>query len=221
MEEITIYLNTIVDNFRHGQDGASQALLDAFEPIRGKYYRLLTTGIYDNKDRDIAHFLSMLGNKNLHNTARSLANAVKVSLGNEDLSQELMLCLFETALRYSNISSTYKYVVKEHMKSLLKETIYYENSDPDDMEKVGTWDHEEIDDKWVEGESASELWQSLSVRQRELMKTIYLDGYSIAECAERLDIPLTIVKREEKEARQIIATNLGRLDLVSSSNKRR
>lgn len=211
-QEISIYLNTLVDNYRHGGPGSAEALLEAFEPIRGKYYKLLTTGIFEPKDRDVAHFLKMLGNGDPHATARSLAHAVEVTLGYEDLSQELTLCILETAQRYSNISANYKYVAKERMKVLLRETIYYENSNPDDMERVGQYDAEELDETWIDGSAASEPFQELTEEQRLIVKTIYVDGFNTVEAAKILDIPLGKLRRLEQEARRILADTLGNPD---------
>jgi DNA-directed RNA polymerase specialized sigma24 family protein len=196
------YLDGLVKEYRVGVSGASEALLVAFTPLLVKYWRLLTSGLWDIDDKDITKFLRMLGTADLELTSERLVQTMKV-YDPEDIWGELVLCLYKTAKRYTNISSTFKYIVKQRVITLIRDPIVY--STLADLETSSTKDPGDIDQAWINGVTAGDGWDQLTCLERAVIKLIYWDGLSMAVAAKKLHISLSQLKRCKRIGKSILA----------------
>jgi DNA-directed RNA polymerase specialized sigma24 family protein len=122
----------------------------------------------------------------------------------EDVRQECLLAFLETAMAYDHISGAYKFTLKNRVIKLLKQ-ILPEAPVPEGMtveDLVGAYapvhaPELEIDESWVEGETA-DIFDCLEPEERRLVKLHWHDNLPGETCARILAIsPSTFERRKE------------------------
>jgi hypothetical protein len=206
------FLNHLVAAYRDGLPNSAEALIEAFEPLLYKYYRLLYDGRWDVNDSDLAHFLKMMSlSGDLDAAARSISASMQRMYEPEDIRQELVLVLLLTAQKYNNISRTLKFELKRRLQGtdeeegLLKEAPIYDRIDPDLEGTLPFIESGAIDMAWVKGISTGPGWDQLSTIQRAIIKYIYADGLAPDIAAKKLKMSRRQLERYNKKAKEILA----------------
>lgn len=197
------YLDKLVRDYRVGAEGSSEALLEAFMPLISKYYRLLTSGIWDIDDTDVTGFLRMLGTSDIEQTVERLVKALKC-YEPADLYQELVLILFKTAKRYLNISANFKYVAKAEVKTLISDPLVYQSLCLLKNEPKQAVEHE-IDQAWVNGLTAGDGWDTLTSLERAVIKSVYYDKLGEAVAAKKLHMSVRQLRNHKKAGKDKLA----------------
>jgi DNA-directed RNA polymerase specialized sigma24 family protein len=213
-------LNDIVTRYREGDAIASQELIEAFAPITDKYVRLCTLGIWDKHDKDIRHFLSMLGGDDLQTTVEELVILLK-AYDPEDINQEAVLALLTTARKYTAIASNFKYVFKRQLKDLVKDPLVCKTVETKqagifrdiDTYKSAQDEEVEINMSWVNGITTGEGWDRLTPLQRAIIKMIYADGFTETVAAEVLHIGTERTLRNHLSAAKKVLAKFFRDDI--------
>lgn len=200
------YLDNLVRNYRVGAPEASEALLAAFMPLIAKYFRLLTRGIWDIDDPDTTGFLRMLGNTDLEQTSERLVRAL-TCYESDDIRQELVVCLFKTAQKYTNIASNFKYETKTRIVALIRDPLVYQalSMRSEDEYKATVTDEMEIDQSWINGLTAGYGWDTLSSVERAVIKLVYWDGLGEAVAAKKLHMSIRQLRRYKHDSRYKLA----------------
>ena len=199
------FLDGLVRDYRVGASGSSEALLEAFMPLIAKYYRLLTAGVWDIDDPDITGFLKMLGTSDLEQTSERLVRAMK-NYESDDIKHELVLILFNTAKKYTNISSNFKYVAKTRIIALIHDPLIYRSITLDAAEsRTCTVDDKDIDQAWVNGLTVGDGWDQLTSVERAVIKYIYHDGLGDAVAAKKLHVTVRQLRRYKKASKDKLA----------------
>lgn len=204
------YLHNLVLDYKNGLPGSSEALIEAFGPILGKYFRLFTVGIWDVYDEEIVEFLSMLGKADMEQTSEWLVRALACYEYSE-IYHELILMLLLTAKKYMNIAYNFRYVAKQRVLELIQDPITYYNLVQLDglASELTTTDKEEINASWVNGLSAGDGFEKLSSLERAVIKYIYHDGLGEAVAAKKLHMSVRQLRRYKKRAKDTLADYFG------------
>ena len=203
-------LHNLVIDYKKGLPGSSEALIEAFGPIIGKYYRLLTLGIWDSQDSDVIKFLSMLGKSDKEQTSEWLVRALSCYERCE-IYHELVLILLLTAKKYMNIAYNFRYVAKQRILELIHDPITYYNLAQTDCLLTEIWstDREEINSSWVNGLSVGEGFEKLTSLERAVIKYVYNDGLSEIVAAEKLNMSVRQLRRYKRRAKDTLANYFG------------
>lgn len=201
------FLNGLVMAYREGHPGAAEALVDAFEPLISKYFRLLVDGSWDIDDKDVLSFLHMISKRRPEQAATNISESMSRVCEPADVHQELVLVLLETALRYVNVSSNYRFVVREHVTRMLGESIIFDRLDEDvDLESLYHFiEIGAIDTAWVNGLTAGDGFDQLTVVQRAILKYIYEDGLAVSVAAKKLKLSVRHLQRLKSSAETALA----------------
>lgn len=202
------FLNDLVLAYREMVPDSAGALIEAFEPLLDKYFRLLYDGIWDIKDRDVVSFLKMMGRWDPESIASSLRNSCRRLYEPEDIRQELIQALLVTANQYTNISRNFKYVLKDQaQKGFLKDAPILDRI-VDDVDIEDAYYFVEtgaIDTAWVKGLTATDGFDKLTTIQRAIIKYLYNDGLAEAVAASKLKMSVRQLQRHKRKAKEILA----------------
>lgn len=201
------YLNRLVLAYREGLPNSAEALIEAFEPIISKYQALLLADHWNTADKDLQLFLKMLGGPNPQRTATNLYNSLARAVEPEDIRQELVLAVLETANKYLNIASTYRFAVKARIEMLLKDSFVFDrmNNEPNLDDIHAFIDLGAIDKSWVRGTTAGDGWDQLTETQRAIIKYLYHDGLAEAAAAKKLKMSVRQLQRLNQGSKKTLA----------------
>ncbi len=202
----TQQINELVERFRTGDRPAAELLLHHFQPYLGKWLRLLTTGRWDRRDREVRHFLSMLGSVDVGQTALILAQRLR-AYERDDLLQEVRVALLETVLRYGNVTAMYRMVLKRRLADMTHDPLtfgYHAHRSLADVGEVESNDPPEINEAWVAGLTCGPGFAELTDQERRVLQLTKWYGYSVERTAEIMDCSISTITRSLRRARAVL-----------------
>lgn len=213
------HIDDLVFQYRNGNAEAGEELLIRFAPYLAKWNRLLIRGTWDFSDTEVQDFLRICsmgpGPVDLLQTAEVLQRVLSTFYDQDDLLQELRVCLLETARRYTNITASFRYVLRdrilrrgpENSRGLLEETLLHT--------RLGLGGEVEacadslVEATWVEGITCGPAFRLLTAEQRYILRAVYQEGLTDLQVAERLGKSERTVRRQRWKAKKHLAQALG------------
>src|SRR5579872_5819301 len=107
-------VTSLVELYREGVSPAAATLLTRFTPYLQKWDRLLLYGRWDQKDKEIRHFLQMMGSMDINKTALIISLGLK-AYEKEDVEQEVRVVFLEVALRTQSIRKNFRYYLQKRV----------------------------------------------------------------------------------------------------------
>lgn len=205
-------LTGLVDCYRQDclGDNPSQAamiLLTRFQPYLQKWMRLLSDGRWDRKDKEIRHFLQMMGSMDIEKTSYIISMKMK-AYTREDIEQELTLVFLQTALKTPSIRKNFKYALQKKIVSLLRDPLVYNHDQNLQVNEAIAVDTTatQIDDLWVAGVTCGPGFDELTVDERKVLQLHHHYGYTIEHTARTLGIGTATVSRTISRVKRVLAT---------------
>jgi DNA-directed RNA polymerase specialized sigma24 family protein len=201
-------INHLVAGYRAGDSQAAQELLWRFDRYMQKWVRLLATGYWDPKDRELGHFLAMMGSVDVHTTAQVLHQRLRV-YEKEDLQQEVAVCLLDTALRFGNISAQFRFRMKQRVLELLRDPLTYDfsrNLPLEESEEIPA-PEEDLGPLWIEGLTCGKGFDELTCEDRLILLLAKHYGFPIERVAAILQVSPSTINRTIRRARTVLAVH--------------
>jgi DNA-directed RNA polymerase specialized sigma24 family protein len=200
-------LNPLIERYRRGDSSAAEELLTRFERYLAKWLRLLLYASWDPRDRELSHFLHLLGSVDLKSTAQILSRQLK-AYEKEDLEQEVKVTLLDTALRCRSIRRQYRYILHHRVMQLIRDPLVFGGSHLPLLEEQlpgipGTY-NPDIDQNWVAGSTCGEGFAELTPREREILRLWKWHGHTIEQVAQMLGLSVATVNRAIARSKQVL-----------------
>lgn len=198
-------IDYLVERYRSGDGAAAEELLECYDWYMKKWLRLLTTAKWDKKDREIAHFLSMVGSVDINSSAHILRHRLRI-YEKDDLLQEVKISLLDTALKYRNIVAQYRFVLWARLKYLLDDTIvsYRDRGITLDAVDLCSEDVPDLDAAWVEGITCGAGFDELTPQDRLILLFTKWHGFSIDQTANLLGVSAATIDRSINRSKGIL-----------------
>lgn len=199
-------IDCLVKAYRAGDPHAAQELLWRFDRYMKKWVRLLSAGYWDPKDRELGHFLAMMGSVDVHTTAQVLHQRLRAYEA-EDLQQEVAVCLLDTALRFGNISAQFRFRLKQRVLELLQDPLTYDisrNLPLEESEEIPA-PEEELGPLWIEGLTCGKGFDELTREERLTLLLAKHYGLPIDRVAAILRVSPSTINRTIRRARVVLA----------------
>ena len=196
----------LVEMYRNQYTPAATVLLEKFRPYLLKWVRLLIYGKWDHKDKEIKHFLSMMGNKNVEGIAPILSLQLS-SYESVDIEQEIRLVFLETILNTRSIRKYFRYALQRRVVKLLRDPlVYYHNKQiPVSNLIVSAPDATEIDDTWVAGFTCGDGFIDLTIDERRVIQLHHYFGYTIEQTAVTMNVSPSTINRMLRNIRSTLS----------------
>jgi DNA-binding NarL/FixJ family response regulator len=209
----TLPLTGLVDRYRQdcafpSPSRAAAVLLERFQPYLQKWIRLLASGKWDHKDKEIRHFLQMMGSMDIEKTVQIVYLKMKV-YEREDIEQEVSVVFLETALKTRSIRQHFRYALQKKVVSLLRDPLVYNHDQHLPINEAVTYAvaATDIDDLWVAGFTCGPGFDQLTPDERKILQLHHHCGFTIETTARSLGIGTATVNRVISKVKKILATH--------------
>lgn len=202
-------INDLVARYRGGDRSAAEELLTRFDRYLGKWLRLLTSGRWDPRDREVRHFLIMMGSVDINATAHILSRRLK-AYERADLEQEAKVALLETALRYGNIHGQFRFVLRRRVMAMIHDPVVFgasHNLQYTEACEVPVHDAEELNAAWIEGLTCGRGFDELTADERRIILLNKQFGFTIEQTAKILGISPATVNRAIHRTKVVLAVH--------------
>jgi len=200
-------INELVSRYRAGDRAAAEELLLRFNRYLGKWLRLLTTGGWDPRDREVRHFLIMVGSVDINATAHILCKRLR-AYERADLEQEVKVALLETALRYGNIHGQFRFILRRRVMGLVHDPLVFgaaQNVEYTDLLARPAEGANELNAAWVEGLTCGRGFVDLTPDERRILLLNKHYGFTIDQTAKILGVSAATVNRAIYRAKVVLA----------------
>lgn len=204
-------LTGLVELYRNEACGSNPSttaivLLDRFQPYLQKWMKLLIFGRWDRKDKEIRHFLQMMGSMDIEKTCQIISLRLK-AYDREDIEQELRLVFLQTALRTKSIRKHFRYALQKRIVKLLRDPLVYNH---DLHVPLNESSHTcpvciDIDELWVVGFTCGPGFDELTSHERRILQLHYYQGLTIEGTAKYLGISTATVSRVLSKTKRVLA----------------
>jgi DNA-directed RNA polymerase specialized sigma24 family protein len=200
----------LVHMYRSGHTQAAEELLCRFAPYLHKWQRLLLYGVWDSRDAELRHFLSMLKGAPAAGECdlRVISNRVRERLKSydpEDLTQEIQVAFLYTALRCSSIRLHFRYTLHERLIALMKDPVVFSSDRRVPLStELPAPAEPDIDESWVQGITCGPGFDELSVGERRILRLTKWCGYSTEQVARTLEVSESTITRAIRHAKAIL-----------------
>lgn len=180
----------MVRRFRDGDSEAAQELLDRFQPLIQKAFRFVRHGTVGS-DPIFRGFARVYGDGNPEEGARVIADRLAF-IESEELMQEIIVCFLHAARHSGNLQYGFRRDFVRRVGFLLsrryRDVYYLEELDPNANSRASEdWAIFE-ERRWVLGETAGALFETLSIAERELLYRLYIRQESMRQIARDLQL---------------------------------
>jgi DNA-directed RNA polymerase specialized sigma subunit len=168
--------------------------------------RLLLYGKWDHKDKEIRHFLQLLGSVDIEKTAQILCLRLK-AYEKEDLEQEVRVAFLNTCRSSNSIRKHFRYTLQRRVVILLKDPLVYRQASniPLQDEEDPIYRAPDIDDAWVAGYTCGPGFDELSVEERRILQLCKYYGFSIEHAATVMGKSTATISRAISRAKRVLS----------------
>lgn len=205
MSNSSLEINNLVSRYREGDSSAAEELLKRYEWYLKKWLRLLSDGRWDRRDKEVCHFLSMVGSVDISTSAQILHKGLR-PYEKDDLLQEVRVAFLDTARRADNIVSQFRFVLWRRIKYLLEDITVSHRDYAVELSdaNVAIEDAPELDSAWVEGITCGAGFDEMSPQERLILLFTKWYGFSIDKTAVMLGVSPATIDRAIRRAKVIL-----------------
>jgi hypothetical protein len=195
----------LIDLYQTGDVAAGEELLSRFEQYLQKWVKVIHLGRWDRKDREVRHFLHMLGSVDLDQTAQIIARRMK-AYEKADIEQEVKVTLLDTVLRYGEIREHYRFVLKKRLAELTQDphTFGFGWRQPLEYVTEGAIQPVDINEAWVAGLTCGPGFDELTPHERRILQLTKWFGYSVEKTADLMGCSISTVTRSIRRAKKVL-----------------
>jgi hypothetical protein len=205
-------LSGLIDLYRnpnHPLAGrAATEILSRFERYLQKWTRLLLFGRWDHKDKELKHFLQMMGSVDIEKTAQILCLRLK-AYERVDIEQEVRVVFLHTAVTGKSIRLHFRYSLQKRLVQLLKDPLVYQFGQHVPLSDLNEGVHPtaDIDEAWVAGFTCGPGFDELTPDERKILQLCKHYGLTLEQTAASLGIGVATVGRVIRKAKRVLAVH--------------
>jgi hypothetical protein len=198
-------ITNLVIQYREGNTNAAEKLLQRFAPLLHKYRNVLWYGKFSSLDPEMYRFLGFF-----HKDRKTAAELLSISLRKgeiEDLEQILSYSLLKTALKYNKISAGFKFILKEEIAYITRDslahrtTINWDFSIKSHSNKNSYSKYESTVNSFLIEGSTREGLSELTKLERLIAVKAFIEGLPNTMIASQMKLTLRQVRRYRQKVR--------------------